>query len=301
MASAMGTVNEFIDRISNEYDRYYDQVKNYTAFKLAESTAEKVDSASGVKNIVAKPLDTAGKIGRYWNGKSFKFQNYPFFPLNSLIVLAKPVKELIGATECFTKIISILKDIRYYQPRKYVVVSQCNDASSSKIAYYHQNRFDRFLAISNTIADWALSCADWADFLKNPNVAGLEPTTSSTWLEPTGRWSGRILSYTGLWNEGMFLYRAYTQQHRNNDNTKEVQGKITKQEIVGSALKLAFLTMFVVIDIFANSRFSNRKVVFWTGCLVSVAQPLVFHYYPNFVTKPVQREVEEAEKKAVKA
>lgn len=211
--------------------------------------------------------------------------------LTPLQALGGCASTLMGFAEVGAKFPALFSP--YKTQVQYTVRSAKNDTYQAQFPLSPwEQKADKALSM----ADWALSLTGCAGYIWRLNHTADEKFPFASLATA----SGRYLSIGGLYFEGKFLYETLwvskPQQYHEVKKTYEPLKKsatVTREEIIGSALKISLSVVCLSLDIFkALAAKGNQSpwlhtAIFCAGLAPTFITPAAMRYWPKMVVEPL--------------
>lgn len=259
------------------------------ALQVFRESARWISQASGLKTLVARPLDLAPQ----WAAMGVISISPALYRICADM---NRVKIVIGAAEAIyrfeTNVIGAPKEKRTY----WVIKDEKKEVAGINLSIEQQ-----MLMKIGMVASWIFSTLDLVMYLRNSTILslGLKGLTRLSWIATV---SGTVAAVQGLYTESQFLYRAavdkrHTLLHRNAQNkvemTSPVEAQLAWDEAVGSMIKVALhVSALVLAAGFAASLLGYASKALNTMKVMSLSSMTLFaivdRYWDRLVLHPRQ-------------
>jgi hypothetical protein len=264
--------------------------------KFFWKTLEWLKTTSGAKSWLIQLPEAINKVTlRYKDSTAtpalylIKF-NHWIKPLHIVTPCAKTWLPFVDVGAKLPAIFTPVKD-----RRQYVVIDKTSglDDQTRPFAFsLDLAKWEQWLDKCEALAQWVLSVCQCEAVCRKLNNEPARWSIVASIVSP-------LISAKTLYTEGSFLYKTIRRdQYQRMDNGKKtVTANIAKQEIYGSALKIALSIICLSLDAFNKFASKGDKPVwletalFWTSIAPTFVAPAAHYYMPELVVRPLQASV----------
>ncbi len=292
-----GPYGEYVDQVYSVYE----YVRNFMLHNLAW-----LKEAGGIKTLIIKFPDAIVSISKRIGPAT----HIPGKMINSAAGILLPIHKLGGCASSLLGFAEVgAKFPAMFSPSdtqvKYVVKDAYGNAYR---AQFPLNQWEQRSNRALNIADWTLSFSGCAGFLWRLNHSADEKFP----LAALATWSGRYMSFKGLYSESRFLYETlwvgipqkYDEASKNYipiQHYDKVQKKtipvqnptLAREELAGSLFRLSLSVVCLSLDVFKalavkdnNSKWLDTAI-FCAGIAPTFITPLAMRYWPKMVVEPL--------------
>ncbi|MBS0647961.1 MAG: hypothetical protein JSS10_01900 [Verrucomicrobia bacterium] len=282
--------------------RGYVTVRSYAEWFFTEhlvgkfilETLTSLNPSPGQKNLMIKIPEAIYKVAHRFEhspAKAAHLLKSFAHTIKPLIILAPCAKSFLAFGETAGKVVPIFKQGQ--DKRRYVVFETTGDVQKPLQASYKLENWEQWLNKGELIAHWAISfCESEAGYQKMMNNGPSRLTTLARILSP-------LVSAKILYMEGSFLYKTLQPAEDKHDvgAVDKKKAKLAKQEIYGSALKIALAVICLSLDLF--NKFGSKEkqsvwletTIFWASVAPAFVGTAAHFYWPKLVLTPLQNSV----------